>query len=114
MKSLNRLNSYRVEFRGSTGGETYGAFKVFIGGRSFFIVASDGGGWDHVSVSPCNQKRCPTWDEMCAVKSMFFKDDEAVMQLHPKKADYVNRHPFCLHMWRPQQVEIPMPPKIMV
>lgn len=64
------------------------------------VIASCGGGWDHVSVSFKN--RTPTWKEMCAVKDLFFKDDEVAMQLHPPKDDYVNEHQFCLHLWRPQ------------
>lgn len=64
------------------------------------VIVSCGGGWDHVSVSLSN--RCPTWREMCAIKDLLFKDDEVAMQLHPAKEDYVNHHPFCLHIWRPQ------------
>lgn len=67
------------------------------------IIASDGGGWDHVSVS--TPRRCPTWDEMAAVKDLFFAPEEAVMQLHPPKSDYINLHPYCLHLWRPQTTE---------
>lgn len=58
--------------------------------------------------------RCPKWNEMCIIKEMFFEDDEVVMQLHPKKEDYVNDHPYCLHLWKPQEVEIPTPPTFMV
>lgn len=76
------------------------------------IVVSDGEDWDHVSVSL--QKRCPSWDEMCFVKDLFFEPEEAVMQLHPPKSDYVNHHPFCLHLWRPQNKRIPLPPSIFV
>jgi len=67
------------------------------------IIASDGGGWDHVSVSLAD--RCPTWAEMCEVKDLFFRDDEVVIQLHPAKANHINMHPFCLHLWRPQSQE---------
>lgn len=76
------------------------------------VVISDQEGWEHVSVSL--KHRCPTWEEMTFVKDMFFRDDEVVMELHPRKADYVNCHPFCLHMWRPLNAEIPCPPSIMV
>jgi hypothetical protein len=64
------------------------------------VWASNGGGWDHVSVSLNN--RTPTWREMVHVKDLFFADEEVAMQLHPAKAEYVNHHPFCLHIWRPQ------------
>jgi hypothetical protein len=73
------------------------------------VIFSWGEGWDHVSVSYSN--RCPTWDEMCYIKNIFFKEDECVIQYHPPKSDYVNIHPYCLHLWRPQNQSIPMPPK---
>lgn len=114
MKNLNALNHYRTEYRGDLGNEHSGAFVVYIGGKSFFVVASTGGGWDHVSVSPKNLKRCPTWEEMCEIKKMFFKPDEMVIEYHPASADYVNIHPYCLHLWRPQRETVPAPPIWMV
>ena len=24
------------------------------------------------------------------------------MQLHPAEQEYINQHPYCLHLWRPQ------------
>ena len=71
------------------------------------VVWSNGGGWDHVSVSWSN--RCPTWDEMAAVKKMFFNDEEVCVQFRPAKSEYVNYHPYCLHIWRYQDGEIPIP-----
>lgn len=65
------------------------------------VIFSDGMGWDHVSVSLAT--RCPTWEEMCFVKDVFFQPCEVAMQIHPAKSDYVNNQPFCLHLWRPQQ-----------
>lgn len=87
-------------------------------GRSLRIISSDGTWltekypWEHVSVSLEN--RCPNWPEMCFVKDLFWEDDEVVMQLHPAKSDYVNNHPYCLHLWRPLRAEIPLPPIDMV
>lgn len=76
------------------------------------VIASWGGEWDHVSVS--HQTRIPTWEEMCWIKGLFFDDEEAVMQLHPPKSEYVNNHSRCLHLWRPQNASIPLPPSIYV
>ena len=70
-------------------------------------------GWEHVSVS-CKRKRTPNWYEMCFVKDLFWSDEEAVMQLHPPQSDYVNVHPHCLHLWRPLDAVIPLPPSILV
>lgn len=76
------------------------------------VIASWGGGWDHVSVSVNgNEPRVPGWSEMLLAKRIFFKPDECAVQYHPKDDDYVNVHPFVLHLWRPQDAEIPMPPK---
>lgn len=51
---------------------------------------------------------------MCQIKELFFLDGETAMQLHPPEADYVNNHPYCLHLWRPHSETIPRPPSILV
>ena len=91
-----------------------GAFFVFapVSGQELKIISSNECGWEHVSVSLRN--RCPNWPEMCFVKDLFWEDEEAVMQLHPPKSDYVNCHQYCLHMWRPKDQRIPLPPSIFV
>lgn len=76
------------------------------------LVVSDGEGWEHVSVSL--KHRCPTWDEMCFVKNLFWSEDETVIQFHPPKSEYVNHHPFCLHLWRRIGAEAELPPTYMV
>lgn len=76
------------------------------------VIFSCGGGWDHVSISM--KKRCPTWDEMCLVKEIFFNDNEWVVEFHPAKEEYVNFHPYCLHLWKPQKERLPVPSKIFV
>ncbi|HPD15844.1 MAG TPA: hypothetical protein PLE19_12890 [Planctomycetota bacterium] len=77
-------------------------------GHLLQVIASTGGGWDHVSVSL--ESRCPSWDEMAFVKGIFFFPEEPAMELHPPASTYRNLHPFCLHLWRPQRREIPLPP----
>jgi hypothetical protein len=64
----------------------------------FTCIATDQGGWEHVSVSLPD--RCPTWEEMAWIKSRFWDPDDAVIQIHPPESDYVNNHPYCLHLWR--------------
>jgi hypothetical protein len=80
------------------------------------VIASDGMGWEHVSahIDASWIGRTLTWDEMCLVKRLFWQDEDVVMQLHPKKSEYVNNHPNTLHLWRPTDREIPTPPSIMV
>lgn len=77
------------------------------------VIASDGDGWEHVSVSLPD--RCPTWELMCKVKGLFWDDEDCVMQLHPPRSQWVNNHSFCLHLWRPTNGQaIPTPPQYMV
>lgn len=86
------------------------------------VIASDGlvvpdgaphlSGWEHVSVSLPN--RCPTWPEMAYVKSQFWDAGDCVVQFHPPESEYVNNHPFCLHLWRPVGHDIPTPPSLLV
>lgn len=100
----------------SNPGETQGRF--FIPGpfnQTLQVLASSGTDeilWEHVSVSLPN--RCPNWLEMCFIKSLFFDDEEIVMQLHPAKSQYINNHPYCLYLWRPRKEKIPIPPRICV
>ncbi len=97
-------------------GDRCGAFKLKApGGAYLTILASPGedwmlGGpaWEHVSVSLPD--RCPTWDEMCWVKGLFWGEDELVLQFHPPASVYVSHHQYCLHLWKPVGVEIPLPP----
>ena len=89
-----------------------GMYLIPCDGVTLAVIVSEGGGWDHVSVSL--PKRCPTWDEMDYVRRLFFRDDETVMQLHVPMTGHVNMHRFCLHLWRPQQDTIPRPPSTFV
>lgn len=90
-----------------------GAFEIpTVGDTVLHVIASDQDGWDHVSVSLPD--RCPTWTEMDYIRTLFFRGDECVMQLHPPRAKLINDHRHCLHLWRPQTAEIPIPPPNMV
>lgn len=110
LTELNRLRMRKAEqiMYGVNGDAGNGVFRL----GKLRVIASDGDGWDHVSVS--HRNRCPTWDEMERVKRLFFRDHETVMQLHVPPVEHVNEHPYCLHLWRPQAVEIPRPPAAMV
>ena len=120
MKLSEKLEKFRAKSGayGSESGADYGAFNVpGPCGRDLRIIASPGDAhegipWEHVSVSL--QNRCPNWEEMCFVKSLFWDDEETVMQLHPPRSKWINNHPYCLHLWRPTKVEIPLPPEIAV
>lgn len=73
-----------------------------------YVIASDGGMWDHCSVSL--KIRTPTWKELCFIKDLFWEPEETVIQYHPPASKYINQHYFVLHLWRPQEIDIPMPP----
>lgn len=80
--------------------------------RKFTVLASNGAGWEHVSVSLPD--RCPTWGEMCKIKDLFWGEEDSVIQYHPAKSDYINNHDFCLHLWRPINELLPCPPPELV
>lgn len=108
---------YRVKvgpFGSSAAAGNNGA--AFIYGRPLQpplkVICSDGEGWEHVSVSLPH--RCPTWEEMCRVKDLFWGPEDCVIQFHPPRSEYVNNHPYCLHLWRPVNGQVATPPSILV
>lgn len=122
--SVGKCRVTRGEMATSPEVGNYGAFRVPLGGKAVaMIIAADGdeSGWEHVSVhvryldrNGKRHMRTPTWDEMCLIKGLFFEPEETVIQFHPPASDYVNHHPHCLHLWRPEGVEIPAPPTVLV
>jgi len=90
--------------------------------RGLYIIASDGDGWEHVSMHVEDfgflptKERIPYWDEMEFVKELFWDEDDTVVQFHPAKSNYVNVNPNVLHLWRPCDGwdELQMPPLYMV
>lgn len=112
MKTLEEIKASKriiIEQVGIDGG----AGVIKIGTWSGTIIWSFGGGWDHVSVCPFQKRITPDWDSMCAIKDIFWYDEDAVIQIHPRKSEYVNNMPNCLHLWR-YQGEMPLPPSWMV
>lgn len=114
-KPSDFLEKHRLHFEGfpNFAGTMSGAFQI----GNIRIISSAGwehgsDSWEHVSVSTAT--RCPTWEEMCIVKDLLWPEEEAVFQLHPPKSQWVNNHPYCLHMWRNEKYPVPMPPPIMV
>ena len=72
------------------------------------VWGRDEDGWEHVSVSSFRRRKMPTWEDMCAVKDVFFEDEEEAVQVHPAKSRYVHgvgmfsdRLENVLHLWRP-------------
>jgi hypothetical protein len=104
----------------------YGAFKVPSPEPGWYLalICDDGTdaavveslGWQHASVRAARQaqSRTPTWKEMAFVKDLCWDSNDVVMQLHPRKSEYINKHPDVLHLWRPTHLEIPTPPVLLV
>ena len=118
MRDLNELNKYRItdpaklgHVEGWAGDERSGSFIVPSPGdhRPMVVVASNDAGWDHVSAS--REYRTPNWHEMSFIHRLFFNENEVAMQLHVPATDHVNIHPYVLHLWRPHDRVIPLPPK---
>lgn len=65
--------------------------------------------WEHVSVSTQHHWQTPTWDQMCRIKRLFWREDETVIQFHPKESRYINIHPGVLHLWKKVGVDHPLP-----
>jgi len=120
MKQHNaEIEQYRVSVGKMKSDSSYGNNGIFVvrspRGNNLICISSDGGKWDHVSIEveqvmPGLDRRLPYWDEMCFIKDLFWREDECVIQYHPKKKDYKNLHPWVLHLWKPQQGGLPIPP----
>jgi len=119
MKNLHELDYSRAlveerKYYGRNGDGGNGMFRFMscVDGQPLGVIASDGGGWDHVSVSRAD--RVPNYEEMEQVAGLFFQADETAVQYHVPKSEHVNCHPYCLHWWRPTEETLPKPPSIMV
>lgn len=79
------------------------AGKYFVNSLSGLrVLAStdtmeDGSKFLHISCS--YPDRIPSWDDLKTVKDIFIGEDREAFQVLPKAKDYVNLHPYCLHLW---------------
>lgn len=114
MKKIDEIRKTRnlfIEaetFNDGMGGHYYDS----VSGKRLNFIFSYQLGWEHLSVSM--PSKTPSWDQMCKMKDIFWNDDETCVQFHPKKEDYVNNHPHCLHIWKPVNEKLPIPPSILV
>lgn len=109
-----RIEQYRDQ-NGPLGpskpGTNWGTFNISRPSGLLRIISSGtdfNHNWEHISVSLSD--RCPTWEEMCFVKNLFWNEEETVVQFHPKKSKYVNNFPHVLHMWKRIGIEYELPP----
>ena len=68
----------------------------FAMGRCFVIVTKDAGKW-HLSISCANDD--PTYNEIKAARYQFIPDNVYMAQIFPPRAEFVNLHPHCFHLW---------------
>ena len=106
MRDLDDLELFRIRANGFQLPDTMRAYLVPACKRMFRVIVSIDpdprcGMLEHVSVSHRRENIIPTWEEMCAIKDLFFYPEEEVVQIHPKHSEYVNLKKNCLHLWRP-------------
>lgn len=78
----------------------YQGYITLSNGKKGTIMAGrNEDGWEHVSICLYMGKK-PTWEDMCEVKGIFWDDEEQVVQIHPRKSQYVNIAE-VFHLWRP-------------
>lgn len=79
---------------------TYQGYITLSNNKQGTVIASrNEDGWEHVSIRLFKTK-LPTWADMCEVKDIFWEDEEQVVQIHPRKSQYVNIVE-AFHLWRP-------------
>jgi len=118
-KDWKHLERYRLADPPSPPREHYGAFSILFNGKRLNVIATDGVDpaevWEHVSCycyDPVFRKQqTPTWEQMAHIASLFWEDDECLVQYRPAKPDYVNVHEHVLHWWKPTHIFFPTPPK---
>ena len=94
---IKRIDTYDIL------GETFWRYNYEDSTRAGLIVVSNSkeSGWEEVSIDiDYPTIRCPYFEEMAMFKDIFWDETEVVMQVHPAKKNYVNFHPYTLHLWR--------------
>lgn len=77
-----------------------GAAYKRVDGLAVIASASlqqDGKRWLHVSLSRAN--RLPSYEDLAHVKRVFVGEDRFAVQVFAPKAQHVNLHAYCLHLW---------------
>lgn len=101
MRDLTYLEKFRADIgqiKNNGIDDEIKGYKISVCNRNFKVICSVDGDYEHVSVS--HKSKTPSWQEMVAIKNLFFEDEEEVVQFHPPKSEYVNYHENCLHLWR--------------
>lgn len=90
------------EIRGTViGAKTYRGAAPKTNGMVAIVdtLTIDGKQWRHLSVS--RRSRTPSHEDMMTAADAFLDREHVVLAIFPKRAEYVNVHEFCLHLWQP-------------
>ena len=71
--------------------------RAFQRGSIRALVSKDDGAW-HLSVS--HPTRYPSWDEIAMARYDLIPDDAFMVMILPPRAEYVNLHKNCFHLWQ--------------
>ena len=122
--------------RASFDGEEFKALNTQPGDRAgcFAFRTGDGAalsclvdirdGWEHVSVTGQKPVKrgsstrmvefTPSWEHMDAIKKLFWEPEETVFQFHPAASLSAAAHRNTLHLWKPVDARVPLPPSHLV
>ena len=83
-------------------GDSFGASAFLNKGQGLLVLVSmstmeNGEKFLHVSVS--RRSRLPSWDDLKRVKAAFIGEEREAVHVLPKASDYINLHPYCMHLW---------------
>ncbi len=110
MKDLKRINLKKRILKNSIKKlfEPEGSTRYYFpleNDTDAWCIAMRQNDWEHVALDlELNDRRCPTYQEMCRLKEHFFSKNEVALQVHPRRDDYVNKCHYRLHLWRNRNV----------
>lgn len=113
---MNAPEKYRVTVGPMASDKSFGNNGIFLvpnDQAGLIVIASDGGGWEHVSVSRAMSRDLPSWYELVMVKNLFWDEEETVVQFIPKKSEHRSIGE-VLHMWKKCGHEYELPHGIMI
>lgn len=70
-----------------------GTFTILMSGK----IEKDGKKWIHVSVA--RPDKLPEWNLLKEIKRIFIGFDRQAIQILPREKNYINMHPYCLHLF---------------
>jgi hypothetical protein len=68
-------------------------------GQSVIVSLEEHNGTKWLHVSTAFPTKLPSWFELREVKDLFIGRNREAVQVLPPEKEYVNLHPYCLHLW---------------